>query len=103
MGSVNRDGLMDVVANLRIQRGLGQRCLVVSAGNTVTTDVYAVVCDRDMLRVEERAARAQLRQDAPPIRVVPIERTLHELTVGNARKRAASEQACPRAASIKSG
>ena len=49
----------------------------------VATHRDAVVGDVDPLRIEEGAARAELRQHASPVRIAAVERALHELAAGD--------------------
>ena len=46
-----------------------------------------VVRDVDPFGIEERTARAELRQHPTPIRIAAVQRALHELTIGNGPSR----------------
>ena len=59
--------------------------------------VIAVVRDVDPLGVETGAARAELREHATPVRVVAVERALHELAPGHRPRRGARLGRRPRA------
>ena len=67
------------------------------ARDAVAAHGDAVVRDVDLLGIDERAARAELREHPAPVRVVAVERALHELAVRRPRAAAMRASASVRA------
>ena len=69
--------------DLTTRHDLGQRAGIGAGIDAVVTRDHAVVGDLGLLRVEQRAARPELGEDATPVGVFTVERALHELRSRN--------------------
>src|SRR3954469_25010492 len=69
---------------------LGEHGLLIFRSHTVATYEDSAVHDGDEVRIERHAGAAQFTHNATPVRIVAIERALHELALrhssGSARR-----------------